>query len=68
MPIDTILKAIVESDHDRNLGFLSIEIWGEVLDHYARPLPVPVYPVVSCCRDVMAQPEDFLPELPGDPQ
>ena len=26
----------------------------------------PIYPLVSSCRDVMTQPEDFLPELPGD--
>ena len=39
MPIDTILKAIVESYHDRHLDFLTIEIWGELFDHYARPLP-----------------------------
>ena len=28
----------------------------------------PVYPLVSSCRNVMAQPEDFLPELPGNQQ
>ena len=26
----------------------------------------PVYLLVSRCWDVMAQPEDFMPELPGD--
>ena len=26
----------------------------------------PVKPLVSRCREVMAQPEDFLLELPGD--
>ena len=26
----------------------------------------PVYPLVSGCRNIMAQPEDFLPELPGN--
>ena len=28
----------------------------------------PVYPLVFRCWDVMTQPEDFLPELPGDHQ
>ena len=28
----------------------------------------PVYPLVSGCRNVTAQPEDFLPELPGNHQ
>ena len=28
----------------------------------------PVYPLVPGCRNVMAQTEDFLPELPGDHQ
>ena len=27
------------SYHDRRFGFHSIEIFGELLDHYARPLP-----------------------------
>ena len=27
------------SYQDRRLGFHSIEIWGELLDHYARPIP-----------------------------
>ena len=26
------------SYHDHRFGFHSIEIWGELLDHYARPL------------------------------
>ena len=28
----------------------------------------PIYPLVSSCRNVIAQTEDFLPELPGDHQ
>ena len=28
----------------------------------------PVYPLVSGCRNVMAQSKDFLPELPGNHQ
>ena len=39
IPIDTFLKAIMVSHHDRRLGFHPIEIWGELLDHYAWPLP-----------------------------
>ena len=39
VPIDTFLKAVVVSNHDRRLGFHSIEILEELFDHYARPLP-----------------------------
>ena len=39
IPIDTFLKADVVSYHDCRLGFHSIKILGELLDHYAQPLP-----------------------------
>ena len=33
-----------------------------------KPSLGPVYPLVSGCWNIMAQPEDFLPELPGHHQ
>ena len=39
IPIDTFLKAVMVSYHDRHLGFYPIEILGELLHHYDRSLP-----------------------------